>query len=94
MRRFGRILVARYPTGHGPDNRLFLAVIWDQEDGPVNLQRSARDFLMTKGTSWPTHRQSRWPSTWSLIAAKDASILAHFSRPDIGMGMDPEAGYT
>ena len=31
---------------------------------------------------------------WTLIAAKDASILAHFSRSDIGPEMDPEMGHA
>ena len=33
------------------------------------------------------------PSSWALIAAKDASIFGAFNRPDIGLGMRPKIGY-
>ena len=94
MRLFGRILVALYPTGNGSGDKLSLAEIRIQKEGPVNLQRLVRDFLTTLGESWPTHHQSRRPSSCVLIAAKDASILAHFSQSEIGIGMDPKTGYT
>ena len=38
------------------------------------------------------HIQSGRTSFCPLIAAKDSSILAHFSRPDIGLEMTPEIG--
>ena len=57
-----------------------------QKEAPVNAQRLVRDF-------WATLGNSERPAFWSLIAANGASVLAHFSRPDIGLGMDPELGY-
>ena len=30
------------------------------------------------------------PARWALIAAKGSLILAHFTRPGVGVEMDPE----
>ena len=70
-----------------------LALIRSQKEGPVNAQRLVRDSRATQWKSRPTHRQSGRPSSWALIAAKDASILAHFSQSDIGVEMGPNVGY-
>ena len=72
---------------------LILSEIRAQSEGPGNSQRYVRDFRKFLGKSRPTHRQSGRPSFWTLIAAKRASFLAHFSLPDIGLEMIPKIGY-
>ena len=56
------------------------------------------DRSAISGRSWgnrgQTHRQSGRPSFWAPISDKDASILAHFSRSDIGLGICPIIGHT
>ena len=64
-----------------------------KREGAVNSQRLVRDFRAIVGESRPIRHQSGRPPFWALIAAKNASILTHFSRPDIGPEMDPELGY-
>ena len=72
---------------------LSLAAIRTQGEGPVNYPRMVRDFRAILAKSRRTHRQSGRPSLWTLIAAKYASFLAHFSRSDIERGMIPNTGY-
>ena len=62
-----------------------LAAIMGQEEGSVNAQRLGRDFRKVMAKSGPIRRQSGRPSTCSLIAARDASILAHFSHAYVGL---------
>ena len=76
-----------------PANRISLAAIMSRKGVPVNSQWSVRDFRKYMGKSRGARRQSGLPSIRSLIAAKGASILAHFSRPDIGLEMDPVIVY-
>ena len=52
-----------------------------------------RDFRGILGKSRPAHCRTGRPSPRTIIAAKDASILAHFRRPAIEMEMDPKIGY-
>ena len=44
------------------------------------------------GGTWHIRRQSGRASFWILISDGHSSILTHFSRSDIGLGMDPEIG--
>ena len=61
-----------------------------QKEGTVNAQRLVRDFRATMGKTRPIRHHPGRHSFWALIVDKDASILAHFSRPYIGLVMDPK----
>ena len=63
-----------------------------QNEDPVNSERPARDFRKFMWKSRPLHHRSGRPSLWALIAAKDASIVPHFSRTDIRLETDMEIG--
>ena len=97
MPRLRRILVTPISRRHGSENRLSLAEIMAQKEGTVNSQRRVRDsreFLEKSRQARLVRRQSGRPSLRPLIAAKVASILAHFSRTDIGAEMGPKIGYS
>ena len=50
-------------------------------------------FLDAHGEIAANPPQTSGPASWSLIAATDAPILAHFSHSDIVLEMDPKIGY-
>ena len=94
MPRFWPILVPLYRAGIGSGNMISLAAIMAQTEGPVNSQILVRDLRTIVGKSRQIRHHSGRPSFWTLIAAKDAAILAHFRRPYIGLEMGPEIGYS
>ena len=75
---FGAFQSPRYRTGNDSENRPFLAAIMDQNSGTVNPQRLVRNFRAILGKSWTIHHQSGRPSSWALVAAKDASFFGLF----------------
>ena len=71
----------------GPENRPSLAAIRAQKEGPVNSQGLVSEFREILRKLRPTRHQSGRPSFWAIIAAKNASFLAHFSHHDVGLQM-------
>ena len=90
---FGIFWSRRYRGGYGSENRLSIAAIRARNEGAVNSRRLVCDCRAILGKSRPARHRPGRPSFWSLIADKNASILAHFSRSDIGLEMTPEIGY-
>ena len=90
VNQFWHILVTTISDREWIRNRLSIAAISVQKSGPVNSQRSVRDSRAIMGESLPPHRLSGIPTSRSLISAKNAAILAHFSLTDNWAGVDPE----
>ena len=63
-----------------------------QKVGAFNFQRLVCDFRAILRKSRAIRRQSGRRKFRTLIAPKNASILAHFSRSDIGPELGPEIG--
>ena len=70
-----------------------LAAIRAQKEVPVNCHWRVGDFRATLWKSWTIRHQPGRPSAWSIIADKDASILAHVSHSVIRLEMGQKIGY-
>ena len=71
-----------------------VAIMVRKESPPPDWWRVGRDFPWVARKS----RTNRWeltvPSSWPLVASKDAPNMDHFSRPDSGVEMGPKIGYS
>ena len=72
-----------------PGNALCLAAIRVRKEGRPDWRWGGRDFRRIARKSRTSRWQLKGSSFWALIAAKDSSILAHYSHSDSGLEMTP-----